>query len=182
MPLDTNRYAVPAYSAGQALTLKTSPDRLCIYPSATLMARHPRRYDRFQDIEAPDPPKPLLEPRNKARAHPLFVRFLALAPRAEAYDLKLEERRLHPQHYVRKIVALSDSYAPASGARALEDALPYEAYASEYIANLLEQRARFTPEASALHRTRREDLLEIRLAPPDLSLSHTTAPTHHRET
>jgi len=32
---------------------------------------------------------------------------------------------------------------------------------------LLEQRARFTPEASALHLTRREDLLEISLAPPD---------------
>jgi hypothetical protein len=59
-------------------------------------------------------------------------------------------------------------------ARALEDALVYEAFSSEYIANLLEQRARCTPEASALHLTRREDLLDVRLEPPDLSIYHTT--------
>jgi hypothetical protein len=82
---------------------------------------------------------------------------------------------------VRKIVALSDIYTPESVARALEDAFIYEAFSSEYIANLLEQRARFTPEASALHLTRREDLLEIRLEPPDLSLYHTTPQTQHHD-
>src|SRR5215475_7318701 len=172
--LDTNRYSVPAHYAGQALTLKTYPDRLCLYHGDTLIARHTRRYNRFQDIEDPDHPKPLLEHRQKARAHQLFLRFLALSPRAEAYYLKLEERRLNPQHHVRKIVALSDIYAPEAVARALEDAFVYEAFSSEYIANLLEQRARCTPEASALHLTRREDLLEIRLEPPDLSLYHAT--------
>jgi hypothetical protein len=83
--LDTNRYSVPAHYAGQALTRKTYPDRLCIYPGDGLVARHTRRYDRCQDIEDPDHPKPLLEHRTKARAHQLFLRFLALAPRAEAY-------------------------------------------------------------------------------------------------
>lgn len=179
--LDTNRYSVPAHYAGQALTLKTYPDRLCIYHGDRLIARHARRYDRFQDAEDPDHPKALLEHRKKARAHQLFLRFLALSPRAEAYYLKLEERRLNPQHHVRKIVALSDIYAPESVARALDDALTYEAFSSEYIANLLEQRARFTPEASALYLTRRADLLEISLAPPDLSLYHATTPTQHPE-
>ena len=65
-------------------------------------------------------------------------------------------------------------YTPESVARAMDDALTYEAFSAEYIANLLEQRARFTPEASALHLTRREDLLEIRLEPPDLSLYQAT--------
>jgi transposase len=174
--LDTNRYSVPAHYAGQALTLKTYPDRLCLYHGDTLIARHVRRYDRFQDVEDPDHPKPLLEHRKKARAHQLFLRFLALSPRAEVYYLKLEERRLNPQHHVRKIVALSDIYTPEAGARALDDALTYEAFSSEYIANLLEQRARFTPEASALHLTRRSDLLELSLAPPDLSLYQATPP------
>jgi len=135
-----------------------------------LIARHARRYDRFQDLEDPDHPKPLLEQRKKARDHQLFMRFLALSPRAEAYYLKLEERRLNPHHHVRKIVALSDIYPPEAVSRALEDAFVYEAFSSDYIANLLEQRARFTPEASALHLTRREDLLEVRLEQPDLSI------------
>jgi hypothetical protein len=168
--LETNRSSVPAQYAGHALTLKTSPDRLGISVGDQLIARHARRYERFQDVEDPDHPKPLLEQRKKARDHKLFMRFLALSPRAEAYDLTLEERRLNPHHHVRKIVALSDLYAPEAVARAMEDAFVSEAFSSDSIANLLEQRARFTPEASALHLTRREDLLEVRLAPPDLSI------------
>jgi hypothetical protein len=103
------------------------------------------------------------------------MRFLALSPRAEAYDLKLEERRLNPHHHVRKIVALSDIYPPEAVTRAIEDAFVYEAFSSDYIANLVEQRARCTPEASALHLTRRSDLLDVSLAPPDLSIYHVNA-------
>src|SRR5437660_7739506 len=172
--VETNRYSVPAQYAGHALILKTYPDRLCLYRGEQLIARHARRYDRFQNIEDPDHPKPLLEQRKKARDHKLFMRFLALSPRAEAYYLTLEERRLNPHHHVRKIVALSDIYSPEAVARALEDAFVYEAFSSDYIANLVEQRARFTPEASALHLTRRSDLLDVSLAPPDLSIYHAT--------
>jgi transposase len=178
--VETNRYSVPAQYAGQALTLKTYPDRLCLYHGDQLIARHVRRYERFQDVEDPDHPKPLLEQRKKARDHKVFMRFLALSPRAEAYYLQLEERRLNPHHHVRKIVALSDIYTPEAVARAMEDAFVYEAFSSDYIANLVEQRARCTPEASALHLTRRGDLLDVSLAPPDLSMYHAhPQPTSH---
>lgn len=180
--LDTNHYSVPAHYAGQTLTLKTYPDRLCLYHGDQLIARHGRRDDRFQDVEDPDHPKPLLEQRKKARDHQLFRRFLALSPRAEAYYLQLEARRLNPHHHVRKIVALSDIYDSEAVARAMDDACMYEAFSAEDIAKLLEQRARFTPEASALPLTRREDLLEISLAPPDLSLYHATPPSTSQET
>ena len=172
MTVETNRSSVPAHDAGQALTLKTSPDRLCLSLGDTRIARHARRDERHRDIEDPDHPKALLEQRKKARDHKVFMRFLALSPQAEAYYLQLEARRLTPHHHVRKIVALSDIYAPEAVSRAMEDAFVYEAFSSEYIANLLEQRARFTPEASALHLTRRGDLLDISLAPPDLSIYH----------
>jgi hypothetical protein len=62
-------------------------------------------------------------------------------------------------------------------ARALADVLEYGAFAADYIANLLEQRARFTPQESPLHLTRREDLLELQLQPPDLSLYQVSPPT-----
>lgn len=174
--VETNRYSVPAQYAGHALTLKTYPDRLCLYLGDQLIARHARRYDRHTDVEEPDHPKPLLEQRKKARDHKVFMRFLALSPRAEAYYCKLEERRLNPHHHVRKIVALSDIYTPEAVARAMEDAFVYEAFSSDYIANLVEQRARCIPEASALHLTRRGDLLDVSLAPPDLSIYHATPP------
>jgi len=168
--LDTNHYSVPAYLAGQAMTLKTYPDRLCLYYNHQLVARHSRSYDRHGDFEDPDHPKPLLEQRKKARDHQLFKRFLALSSQAEVYYRQLEQRRLNPHHHVRKIVALSDVYGPDAVARALNDAADCGAFAADYIANLLEQRAHFTPEASPLHLTRREDLLDLHLQPPDLSL------------
>src|SRR5206468_1415994 len=123
-----------------------------------------------QEVEDPDHPQALLEQRTKARDQQLFMRFLALSPPAEAYDLTRAERRLNPPHHVRKIVALSDIYGPEAVARAMEAALVDEAFSSEYIANLVEQRARCTPEASACHRTRRDELLEGRLAQPDLRI------------
>ena len=168
--LETNRYSVPAHYAGQALTLKTYPDRLCIYRDNQLIARHARSYDRFNDFEDPDHPKPLLAQRKKARDQPLFRRVLALSPPAEASALTLEERRLHPPHHVRPIVAGSDLYAPASVARAMDEALLSEAFSAASIANRLEHRTRCTPEARALPRTRREALLDVSRAPPDLRM------------
>ena len=76
---------------------------------------------------------------------------------------------------MRKIVALSDIYTPQAVGRAMEDALVYEACSADSMANLVEQRARFTPEASPLHLTRRQDRLDVRLEPPDLSLYQATA-------
>ena len=46
----------------------------------------------------------------------------------------------------------------------------FQAFSCEYIANILEMRVRARPEAGALHLTRRQDLLELEIAEPDLSL------------
>jgi len=71
---------------------------------------------------------------------------------------------------VRPIVAGSDLYAPASVARAMDEALLSEAFSAASIANRLEHRTRCTPEARALPRTRREALLDVSRAPPDLRM------------
>ncbi|MBW6499405.1 MAG: IS21 family transposase [Bacteroidales bacterium] len=168
--IDTNRYSVPAEYAGRALTLKTYPDRLCIYCNDKLIARHVRSYDRYRDFEDPDHPRELLAQRKKARNQKIFMRFLTLSPKAEQYYRKLEQRRMNPYHHVRKIVALSEIYPLESVARAMEDAFTFEAFSCEYIANLLEQRSRCLPEAGALHLTRREDLLDIKIEQPDLTI------------
>jgi DNA replication protein DnaC/transposase len=182
LTLDTTRSSVPAHDAGQALTLTPSPDRLCLYHGDTLIARHARRDDRCHEVADPAHPKPLLEQRKKARDQQLFRRLLALSPRAEAYDLPRDARRLHPHHHGRTIVALSAIDPAEAVARAMEEALVSEAFSSASMANVWEQRARFTPEASAWHLTRREDLLEISLAPPDRSRSQATPQTTPHDT
>ena len=129
-----------------------------------------RRYDRHQDYELPDHVAPLLLHRKKAREQKLFLRFLALCPKAPEYYQQLEARRLNPKHHVQKIVALSELYGVEVVARALEDAFTYQAFSCEYIANLLQQR-QHPPEApGALHLTRQQDLLELELPAPDLSI------------
>jgi hypothetical protein len=57
-------------------------------------------------------------------------------------------------------------------ARALADAAEFHAYSCEYVANLLEQRARRLPEAGALHLTRRQDLLDLDLPQADMTPYH----------
>lgn len=169
--LETNRYSVPADYAGQPVTLKAYPDRVCIYHHEQLIARHPRSYDRYQDFEHPDHPRELLSQRRHAREQQLLARFLRLSPLSERYYQALEDKRLNARHHVQKIVALSEIYGNDKVARAMTDAYEFGAISCEYIANLLEQRARSAPaEASALHLTRNEDLLDLEIKTPDLSV------------
>src|SRR6266581_2449875 len=167
---DGNRYSVPCQYASSQLTLKRFPDRLLVYDQDKLVAEHVRRYDRNQDYELPDHVAPLLLHRKKAREQKLFLRFLALGPKAHAYYQQLEQRRLNPKHHVQKIFALSELYGTEAVARVLEDAFTYQAFSCEYIVNLVQQRQNPTQEPGALHLTRQQDLLELELPAPDLSV------------
>lgn len=169
---ETNRYSVPAEYASTRLTLKAYPQRLCIYHHDKLIARHPRSFDRYQDFEDPDHPKALLAQRKNAREQKILARFLSLSPQAETYYHGLA-KRFNPHHHLRKIVALSEIYDAPMVARALEDALHYQAFSCEYIANLLESRSRPLAQPSALHLTRRQDLLELDIPEPDFSVYDT---------
>jgi len=167
---DANRYTVPHLYASQALTLKIYPDQLFFYHHEKLIATHLRCYDRRQDIHNPDHIKELLAQRHRACAQTVLQAFLSLGAQAELYARKLQEKRLNAPHHIRKIVALSQIYGPDKVVRALQDALTFEAYGCEYIANLLEQRERHAVVPSPLHLTRRQDLLDLELPPADLNL------------
>jgi transposase len=130
--VDSNHYSVPAEYAGGGLTLKTYPERICIYHKDKLIARHARSYDRNKDIEDPDHPKELIAQRKKARDQKIFMRFLSLCPKAQDYYRELEKRRMNPHHHVQKIVALSEIYGVDPVARAMEDAFFFQAFSCEY--------------------------------------------------
>jgi transposase len=174
--LDTNRYTVPYLYASQKLTLKLSPEQLLLYHNEKLIATHPRCYDRRQDIRNPDHIQELLVYRQRAREQTCLQAFLGLGPQADLYVRKLQEKRLNAPHHIQKIVALSQIYGYDKTVRALGDALTYEAFGCEYIANILEQRERQTPAPSPLHLTRRQDLLDLDLPPADLSLYEKKSP------
>jgi hypothetical protein len=151
--------------------VKFWPYRLCIYHQDQLIARHNRRYDRHKDFEDPDHPKALLEQRGNAREQRLLSQFLTLSPQAPAYYEGLTARQLNARVHLSKILALGEIYGREAIARAIEDALAFHAFSSHYIAHLLEARARTrTRPASPLSLTRRQDLLELELPEPDLTV------------
>jgi hypothetical protein len=168
--VDTNTYSVPADYAGAALTLKLYPDHLCFYHQDTLIARHARCYDRHRDFEDADHPRILLQQRRRAADQKILQRLLSLTPKAQPFFQGLQERRLNVLMHVRKIVALSEIYGIEPTRRAIEDALEFQAFSCEYVANLLEQRQRPLPEPGPLYLTRRQDLLDLELPEPNLAL------------
>ena len=64
---------------------------------------------------------------------------------------------------------MSEIYGPDKLARAIQDALRFEAIGCEYIANILAQREHPSATPGALHLTRRQDLLDLDIAAPDLT-------------
>jgi hypothetical protein len=67
-------------------------------------------------------------------------------------------------------MALSEVHSCDKIARAIEDSFEFQAFSSDYIANILQQRGRFSLQPGPLHLTRRQDLLEVELDQPDLSV------------
>ena len=168
--LDTNRYSVPSRYASQRLTLKAFPDRLCLYHDHNMVASHPRSYERHRDFENPDHVRELLDQRRRARDAKWLLTFYSLSPQAEHYHQQLSARSLNARVHINKIVALADIYGADKVALAIDDAIASEAFASQYIENILQQRERHTPQPGPLHLTRRSDLLDLELSPADLSL------------
>ena len=67
---------------------------------------------------------------------------LGLSSKAPAYYEGLLARRFNARGHVRKIIALAEIYGTDACSRAIDDALVFNAFSSEYIAHLLEARAR----------------------------------------
>ena len=168
--VDSNRYSVPTRLANRQVRLKRYPDRICLYHEGQLVVTHTRSYERCQRIQDPEHKKELLARRPKAREQQLLSDFLALCGSAQAYYQKLTQKHLHVMTHIRKIMALSDVHGSQAVARAIEDALEFSAFNSDYIANLLDQRNRLQTAPGPLHLTRREDLLELEVPPADLNL------------
>ncbi len=165
---DTNRYSVPADFASTELTAKIYPDRLIFYHSNNLIAEHRRSYEKYKDFENPEHIKKLIEQRKNAKDQKLLSSFLQISDCAEEYYAKLKTKRPNSKDHVRKILVLSEHYGRDKTASAMKDALELGAFSSEYIANLLEQRERFTPMQSPLHLMRNKDCLDLELQPVNI--------------
>lgn len=170
--LDTNTYTAPYRLAVQRITVKRRPQELLLYHNNQLVATHVRSYRRRHDTVNEDHISPLLEQRRHARDQKMLVDFLKICTEAAQYYESLKHRRFQTTTHVRRILALVETHGNKPVARAIQDALHYKAYDSQYIINILQQRERPQNEPGVLHLTRREDLLEVDLPEPDLTTYH----------
>ncbi len=166
---EANRYSVPSDFASTMLTAKIYPDRLLLYFDNNLIAEHRRSYDKNQDFENPEHLRKILQYKKNAKDQKMMQNFLLISPNAEIYYAGLKQKRFNAKDHIRKIMALKERYGREKISEAINDALELEAFSSEYIANLLEQRGRFKQLFSPLHLTRNSDCLDIELEQPDLN-------------
>jgi transposase len=167
--VDTNRYSVPPQHAGALLTAQLSSERVRLYAHTTLVAEHVRRFGRRLDLENPDHVRELEAQKKTGARQRLLLRFLELTPAAGPYHRALQERRMNAGHHLHRIVELIPAYGAEAVGAALASAHELGAYASDYIVNLLEQRARRLPDAGPLHLTRAPEALDLELPAPDLT-------------
>ena len=169
--VDGNRYSVPSRYASRRLVLGLYSDRIVFHtPEGALVADHPRNWGRHQDVLDPEHERDLRLRMRHARDRKRIQALLALGPAADPYLTGLREKRPDWRGHLNRINALTETYGRDRLARALADALEHHAFSSEYLLNILESRERRRPEPGPLHVTRREDLLELDIPKPDLSV------------
>lgn len=167
--IEANRYSVPPKYAGAMLTAQLSSDLVRLYAETTLVAEHVRRFGRRLDVENPDHVRELEAQKKTGARQRLLLQFLELTPAAGPYHRALAERRMNAGHHLNRILELIPAYGAPAVAAAIESAYDLGAYSSDYIINLLEQRARRLPQAGPLHLTRAVDALQLELPAPDLT-------------
>jgi len=176
-----NRYSVPFEYASSILTMRIYPDLIVIYHENKLIAQHRRSYEKNMNFEDPAHVKKLLEEKRNAKDQKLLRAFIKLTPNAEKYYLGIKEKRFNTAEHIRKIMTLSEIYDIGDIRTAINDALEFKAYSSDYIANILEQRKRLTPEAAPLHLMRKSDMLEIDFEQTNMDLYEKIERHHHYE-
>lgn len=169
---DTNRYSVPPACSQKQVQIHRFHDRLCIYHQGKLVARHPRSYERHQQIVDPEHQAALIEEQTRGKASADLLAFEALSPLAPLWLANLQ--RHHPNHlyHVRQILRLRDLHGVEPVIRAIEESDRFGVYTWPAVCHIIERhhRASNLPAPAVMAPTAASrSLLDIRLPGPDLS-------------
>jgi transposase len=140
--LDTNTYSVPHTLVGKSVHLRADDERVRVIDGASVVAEHPRSWDRRRAIEAAEHIDAMLERRPGARGPRRRDRLAALSPEAGMYLREIARRRIHLDLEVRKLLRLVDEYGEADVALGMGAALGARTFGARYVRTLIDQ-ARF---------------------------------------
>lgn len=136
---DTNRYTVPPLYAGLPLTVRASDHEVKIFKENRLIAVHHRSWGKYKPVEDPKHTEEVLEEKRRAEAAKGRDLFLSLGNGAEEYLKGLFRTPRSLPHELKKINALVTVYGKTEVLQAISQALPFKAFGSEYLKNIILQ-------------------------------------------
>lgn len=116
---DGNDYSVPHTCVRRTLVVFACPRVVRVLDGALEVARHPRTYDRRQQVEDPSHVAALVEAKRHARAHRGLDRLAHAVPASRALIERLAERGENLGNATGRLLPLLGTY----GAEALEQAI-----------------------------------------------------------
>ncbi len=134
---ETNRYSIPFAYASRMLTLKADEQLVSIYEKDQLLAQHKRSLEKHQLVENPRHYKGMLSSRPNASYFKYRDTIFAMGDTARLYLENMGKTELNIHHHVKKIMALVELYGKTETLAAMEQAIHYNAFGHEYLANII---------------------------------------------
>lgn len=149
---DLNDYSVPPEQVQRSLTVVASPDRVRVMDGQTVLASHPRSYDRGQQIEEPAHIETLVAQKEQATRHRATDRLAQAAPASRDLLVRAAERGYPLGALTSALLRLLDRFGAAELQAGIEEALKRDVPHSNAVRHALEQRreAREAPPPVAL--------------------------------
>ena len=120
---DLNDYSVPHTHVLRLLTVMASPQEVRILDGATVIARHPRSYDRGAQIEDPAHLAELVARKRAARAHRGQDRLAQAAPNSRELLVAAAARGENLGSLTAALLRLLDAYGASELQAAIQEAL-----------------------------------------------------------
>ena len=120
---DLNDYSVPHKYVRKALTVCATFASVSVLDGATVIARHPRSYDKGQQIELNDHISGLLAAKRQAHKHSGQNRLIQAVPMCQTFLIKAAERGYTLGSITVNLLRLLDRYGVAEFAVAISDAI-----------------------------------------------------------
>ena len=120
---DLNDYSIPHAYVQRVLTVAADPRRVRILDGQTVIAAHPRSYDRGQQIETAAHVEALVERKHQASAHRGTDRLFQAVPASREFLRQAAERGEPLSRITRALTELLDTYGVAEFGVAMAEAL-----------------------------------------------------------
>lgn len=168
---DLNDYSVPHTHVQRTLVVFATPNEVRIVDGDTVVAAHPRSYDKLATVENPAHIAALVTHKRKARHHRAQDRLIEAVPQVRDILSRLAARGDSPANAVRYLVKLLDRYGLGDFAEAIALALVANTPHPNNIRLLLERirHRRGLPPPPAVPLVTAPQLLGLHVRPHDLN-------------